>query len=267
MTVAGCDNQPAPGTALTWVLSKAREGIQYVEHAEGHGDKLFAASTDTQKRFTTPINKVSMLEHNEAFREEPVIEAAMSECKAGAVVVEGPGGDAKFLSEWVAASVKVQAAWDMAGEGPDGKLYNEVFYGELIHFGLWAIDFISRLRRSRRAVAVVLPFTEFEESHYFALMVGLGFFEPAADHYRMVVPNDFHLARLKTTAMYYLAASLTDSEGTNFLFPHRIITTMSVADAEALQERLIAIDQFEEDNRCDIATRETAAPTGIATCS
>jgi bifunctional non-homologous end joining protein LigD len=25
------------------VLRKAREGIQYVEHAEGHGDKLFAA--------------------------------------------------------------------------------------------------------------------------------------------------------------------------------------------------------------------------------
>jgi ATP-dependent DNA ligase len=29
--------------ALQWVLRKAREGIQYVEHAEGHGDKLFAA--------------------------------------------------------------------------------------------------------------------------------------------------------------------------------------------------------------------------------
>ena len=30
-------------TALKWVLRKAREGIQYVEHAEDHGDKLFAA--------------------------------------------------------------------------------------------------------------------------------------------------------------------------------------------------------------------------------
>jgi len=30
-------------TALKWVLRKAREGIQYDEHAEGHGDKLFAA--------------------------------------------------------------------------------------------------------------------------------------------------------------------------------------------------------------------------------
>ena len=29
--------------ALKWVLRKAREGIQYFEHAEGHGDKLFAA--------------------------------------------------------------------------------------------------------------------------------------------------------------------------------------------------------------------------------
>jgi len=30
-------------TALKWVLRKAREGIQYVEHAEGDGDKLYSA--------------------------------------------------------------------------------------------------------------------------------------------------------------------------------------------------------------------------------
>jgi bifunctional non-homologous end joining protein LigD len=30
-------------TALKWMLRKSREGIQYVEHAGGHGDKLFAA--------------------------------------------------------------------------------------------------------------------------------------------------------------------------------------------------------------------------------
>ena len=56
------------------------------------------------------------------FREEPMIEAAMVECKAAAVVVEGPGLDAKFLSKWLAAAVKVQAAWDAAGKGSDGKL-------------------------------------------------------------------------------------------------------------------------------------------------
>ena len=181
-----------------------------------------------------------------------MIEAAMIECNASAVVVEGPGCDAKFLSEWIAAAVKLQAAWDVAAEGPDGELYNGVLYGELIHFGLWAIDFISRLRRSRRAVAAVLPFAECEEPHYFVLMVGLGFFEATADHYRMVVPNDFQPATLKATAMYYLGASLTDSEGTKFLFPHRITTTMSIDNAEALQKRLIAIDKFNEDNRSDV---------------
>ena len=124
-------------------------------------------------------------------------------------------------------------------------------HGELIQFGLWAIDFISRLRRSS-AVAAVLPFAEYEESHYFALMAGLRFFEAAADHYRMAVPNDFPPTTIKDAAMAYLSASLTDSEGTKFLFPHRSITTMSIAEAEALQKRLIAIDKFNEDNRCGI---------------
>ena len=190
--------------------------------------------------------------YKEAFREEPMIEAAMVECRAAAVVVEGPGYDAKFLSQWLAAAVKVQAAWDAASKGPEGELYEDVFYGELIEFGLWAIDFISRLRRSRRAVAAVLHFVEYEEPHYFALMVGLGFFEAAADHYRMAVPNDFPPTTIKDAAMAYLSASLTVSEGTKFLFPHRSITTMSITEAEALQERLIAIDKFDEDNRCGI---------------
>ena len=201
--------------------------------------------------------------NEETFREEPSIEAAMIECDAAAVVVKGPGCDAKFLSEWVAAAVTVQAAWDVAGEGPDGELYNDVLYGELIHFGLWAIDFISRLRGSERAVVAVLPFAAYEEPHYFALMIGLGFFEAVADHYRMVVPKNFQPTTLKTTAMAYVGASLTDSEGTKFFFPHRLITTMSIADAEALQRRLIAIAKFNEDSRCDIAIRETAAATRI----
>ena len=74
--------------------------------------------------------------YEEAFREEPMTEAAMVECNAAAVVVEGPGYDARFLSEWLAAAVKVQAAWDVAGKGPDGELYKDVLYGELIQFGL-----------------------------------------------------------------------------------------------------------------------------------
>jgi len=187
--------------------------------------------------------------YEEAFREEPMIEAAMVECNAAAVVVEGPGYDARFLSEWLAAAVKVQAAWDVAGKGPDCELYKDVLYGELIQFGLWAINFISRLRRSIRAVAAVLPFAEYEESHYFALMVGLGFFEAIADHYRMAVPNDFPPTTIKKAAMAYLNASLTNSEGTEFLFPHWSVTTMSIADAEVLEKRLIAIDKFNEDNR------------------
>jgi hypothetical protein len=190
--------------------------------------------------------------YEEAFREEPMIEAAMVECNAAAVVVEGPGCDARFLSEWLAAAVKVQAAWDVASKGPDGELYKAVLYGELIQFGLWATDFISRLRRCKRSLAAVLPFAEYEAPDYFALMVGLGFFEAVADHYRMVVPNDFPPTTIKDAAMAYLSASLTDSEGTKFLFPHRSITTMSIADAEALQKRLIAIDKFNEDNRCGI---------------
>jgi bifunctional non-homologous end joining protein LigD len=32
--------------ALSKLLIRSRDGIQYVEHAEGHGDKMFAAVCD-----------------------------------------------------------------------------------------------------------------------------------------------------------------------------------------------------------------------------
>ena len=71
--------------------------------------------------------------YEETFREEPVIEAAIVEVYAATVVVEGPGDDAKFLSKWVAAAVKVQAAWDVAGKGPDGDLYEDVMLWRRLH--------------------------------------------------------------------------------------------------------------------------------------
>lgn len=50
LLVAGDDLRRRPlierKTALQWVLRKSRDGIQYVEHAEGHGDRLFAAACD-----------------------------------------------------------------------------------------------------------------------------------------------------------------------------------------------------------------------------
>ena len=43
-------HEEIPGTvrkaALGKLLFRSRDGIQYVEHAEGHGDKMFAAVCD-----------------------------------------------------------------------------------------------------------------------------------------------------------------------------------------------------------------------------
>ena len=89
----------------------------------------------------------------------------MIECNTAAVVVEGPGCDPKFLSEWVAAAAKVQAAWDVASEGPDGELYNGVLYGELIHFGhsavqVRAVVLIALLAVVRKLIIVDLSSTD-----------------------------------------------------------------------------------------------------------
>jgi bifunctional non-homologous end joining protein LigD len=48
--------------ALAKLLIRSRGGIQYVEHAEGHGDKMFAAVCDlglegiVSKKLTAPVS-------------------------------------------------------------------------------------------------------------------------------------------------------------------------------------------------------------------
>jgi ATP-dependent DNA ligase len=49
--------------ALGKLLFRSRDGIQYVEHAEGHGDKMFAAVCDlglegiVSKKLDAPYNR------------------------------------------------------------------------------------------------------------------------------------------------------------------------------------------------------------------
>jgi hypothetical protein len=79
-----------------------------------------------------------------------------------------------------------------------------------------------------------------EEGEDFAMMVTMGFFALTNQSYRMAVPLDLTVAKVKKAILKY--AETEDEE--YVLHPEYLVNTMSFPEARAWQNRLRAVDQF-----------------------
>ncbi len=73
----------------------------------------------------------------------------------------------------------------------------------------------------------------------FAMMLMMGFFEPYNARYKMVLPADLTLVKVKNAIIKYAE---TADEG--WLHPEYLLPLMSFAEAKACQQRILAIDEF-----------------------
>ena len=157
------------------------------------------------------------------------------------ILVEGPRwGDAEFYGGWLLAAAETEVLWKKAIEDPEfNKAINDLCLrlGYFPDFGMAACSFQMRLREHRTSFVLRL---ENEEADEFAMMAGMGFFERAGDHYRMAIPSGLTLASVRAAALAYAATE--DKE--YYLHPEYLVTTMSLAEADTRQRRLLAIDEF-----------------------
>jgi len=72
------------------------------------------------------------------------------------------------------------------------------------------------------------------------MMVTMGFFVPYNERYRMTVPLDLSVTKVKAAILKY--AETEDEE--YVLHPEFLVNTMSFSEARASQNRLRALDQF-----------------------
>lgn len=156
------------------------------------------------------------------------------------IPVEGPPfGDAEFYGKWLLAASKAEALWrELLKDEAFEKEVDDAFVAYVPDFGITASVMLMQLKECQTTLIVEL---ESEEGQEFAMMVEMGFFVLAEHSYKMTIPTALTAAKLKTGLVKY--AKTKDEEFVPH--PEYLVTTMPFAEAKSWQDRLRAIEQFQ----------------------
>jgi hypothetical protein len=150
-----------------------------------------------------------------------------------------PWGDVQFYGEWLLAVAEAEIYWREACRAPNfAKKIDILTVAYIPNFGIAALQMVLRLKEYR--LSFVLDVAS-EEAEHFVMMLGMGFFARNGQHYRITVPPRLTVSRIKAAALRY--AKTADREF--MLHPERLVTVMPFSEAQALQRRLLAIDDFQ----------------------
>ena len=159
---------------------------------------------------------------------------------APCVLIQGPEwGDASFLGAWLTAAAEAEALWQKAFTESDfeDQMHDRVCIAYILHFGMAACSFVMHLREHRTTFLLRL---ENEEGDEFTMMAKMGFFMFSGDYYQMTIPW-LTAVSVKEAALAYAATE--DKKG--YLHPEHLVT-MSYTEAAQRQQRLHALQKFEE---------------------
>jgi len=159
------------------------------------------------------------------------------------VLIEGPSwGNAEFYGKWLLAAAQAETFWKEARKDSDfEKQVERVSVAYIPDFGIAASIMLMQLEEYRTTFVLDL---DSEDGNDFAMMVTMGFFAPYNDRYRMTIPFELSVTKVKAAVLKY-----TETEDEEYvLHPEYFVNTMSVPEARAWQNRLRALDQFCEDS-------------------
>ncbi len=140
-------------------------------------------------------------------------------------------GHAGFLGKWLLAAAHAETLWREARKNPAFENQVERVCGVFIpDFGIAASEMLGRLLKAPRTV-VVLDLGS-EEAEDFAMMAAMGFFAPYRERYRLSIPSDLSLAKVKKAILRF--AETEDEEYA--LHPEGLVNTMLFSEARALQK-------------------------------
>jgi hypothetical protein len=159
------------------------------------------------------------------------------------VLIEGPSwGNAEFYGKWLLAAAQAETFWKEALKDPDfEKQVERVSVVYMPDFGIAASMMLIQLEEHRTTFVLDL---HSEDGDDFAMMITMGFFAPYCGRYRMTIPFNLSVTKVKAAVLKY--AQTEDKE--YVLHPEYLVNTMSFSEARAWQNRLSALDQFCKDS-------------------
>jgi hypothetical protein len=157
------------------------------------------------------------------------------------IVVQGPAwGDAQFYGEWLLAAAKVEGFWKEAYADEDFRRQVKLVCDSYVpDFGIAATVMIMQLKEYRTTALIEL---NSEDGNDIAMMPEMGFFAHRNPSYQMTLPYLLTSERAKAAIVRY--AKTEDDE--YVLHPEYLVTPMPLSEATTAQNRLRAIDDFNQ---------------------
>jgi hypothetical protein len=174
-----------------------------------------------------------------------ISEQAQSRCIV--VEVPEPWGDAKFLGGWLVTAAKAQVLWEEAKVAPGFAKCSaiitdnfEAIWGEL-DLGKEAFRFLLNVKGCACTFIVDL---NTEEGDPFVLLARLGLFVWLEDRYKLGIPDDLTLEKVKAAVIDYAkTAEVADPDfAVRYVIPDHFIDAplLSLAQARDQQRRIEA---------------------------
>ena len=148
------------------------------------------------------------------------------------VLIEGPKwGNAEFYGKWLLAAAQAETFWKEARKDSDfEKQVDRVSVAYIPDFGIAASVMLMQLEAYRTTLVLDL---HSEDGNDFAMMVTMGFFAPYNERYRMTIPLDLSVTKVKAAVLKYAATE--DEE--YVLHPEYLVNTMSFPEAKSIECR------------------------------
>ena len=156
------------------------------------------------------------------------------------IPIEGPPfGDAEFYGKWLLAAAKAEALWREALKDQSFEKEVEDAFGYYIpDFGITASVMLMQLKEYQTTLIVKL---ESEEGQEFAMLVEMGFFVLAEHSYKMTIPTALDCGEAEDSS-----SQVCQTKDEEFVpHPEYLVTTMPFAEGQSWQDRLRAIEQFQ----------------------
>ncbi len=151
--------------------------------------------------------------------------------KSSCALIESPKwGDAGFCGKWLLAAAHAEKLWKEACKNPEFDMQvARVCVAYDPDFGIAASVMLRLLKPHKTIFALDLDSAEGDE---FAMMAGMGFFSWYSARYRMSIPSNLSIAKVKKAVLSYAATEDEEHE----LHPEYLVNTRLFSDAMALQK-------------------------------
>ncbi|MCK1407118.1 hypothetical protein [Bradyrhizobium sp. 76] len=177
----------------------------------------------------------------------------MASCNAHILLQMSDEPDCRFVAQWLIKAAEAQGFWSEVLDSPDSARLVKLLYADGIpDLAAAALELFGELEHYLHVVSLDLYGDDSGLlCREFGLLVQLGFFACYGQSYWMAMPGEIGFETVMIAALEVSSTVCDDGDGDDAIEPESRLITLSVAEAEAMRARLIALRRFNAVSECE----------------